>query len=264
MSQENVEIVRKPLRVRERSSRTLDQRLGSPLPSAAPMRSRSTDRVVCRPTSRVRQAAVWRGTRLAMEAFNRRDVDAACYPYGHPDFEYPPAARVRRGGVLRALLSRSSGLPRLRVDLVRSFRSDLRIEPVELIDLGDRVVLLADLHVRAQASGVPFTGKIATVSDAQAREGDPRTDLPRPRRSPRSRGAGGVGDVAGERGGGAVALRRWCNGATRNRRLTCATRTSAEVCRDLPCPTWRRYIGGFDGLGEFWLAWFAASGRFSV
>jgi hypothetical protein len=38
------------------------------------------------------------------------------------------------------------------------------VEPVELIDLGDRIVLLADLPTRAQASGVPFTGKIATVT----------------------------------------------------------------------------------------------------
>ena len=38
------------------------------------------------------------------------------------------------------------------------------MEPVELIDVGDRIVLLADLRARGQASGVPFTGTIATVS----------------------------------------------------------------------------------------------------
>jgi hypothetical protein len=32
MSQKNVEFVRKPLRVRQRSSRTLDDRLGVPFP----------------------------------------------------------------------------------------------------------------------------------------------------------------------------------------------------------------------------------------
>ena len=35
MSQENVEFVRKPLRVRERSSRTLDQRLSLRFPRLA-------------------------------------------------------------------------------------------------------------------------------------------------------------------------------------------------------------------------------------
>jgi hypothetical protein len=40
---------------------------------------------------------------------------------------------------------------------------DLRLEPVEVIDLGDRIVLLAELPVRAQASGVPLTGEYAAV-----------------------------------------------------------------------------------------------------
>jgi len=40
----------------------------------------------------------------------------------------------------------------------------LRTEPVELVDLGDRIVLLADLPTTGTASGVPVTGKIATVS----------------------------------------------------------------------------------------------------
>ena len=39
-----------------------------------------------------------------------------------------------------------------------------RVEPLELIDMGDRVVLLADLPGRARASGIPVTGEIATVS----------------------------------------------------------------------------------------------------
>ena len=40
----------------------------------------------------------------------------------------------------------------------------LRTEPVELVDLGDRIVLLADLPTTGTASGVPVTGRIATVS----------------------------------------------------------------------------------------------------
>jgi ketosteroid isomerase-like protein len=37
------------------------------------------------------------------------------------------------------------------------------VEPEELIDLGDRIVLLATGRGRAQASGVPLTTKLATV-----------------------------------------------------------------------------------------------------
>ena len=39
----------------------------------------------------------------------------------------------------------------------------LRVEPVELIDLWDRLVVLADLPVRGRASGVPLTEKFAGV-----------------------------------------------------------------------------------------------------
>jgi ketosteroid isomerase-like protein len=40
---------------------------------------------------------------------------------------------------------------------------DLSIEPSDLIDLGDRVVLLARQPSRAQASGVAITANFATV-----------------------------------------------------------------------------------------------------
>jgi ketosteroid isomerase-like protein len=45
--------------------------------------------------------------------------------------------------------------------------SDLRIKPVELIDVGDRIAMLAEFAGSGQASGAPFTGKIATVSVLQ-------------------------------------------------------------------------------------------------
>ena len=41
----------------------------------------------------------------------------------------------------------------------------MRVEPVELIDLGDRFVILYNLPVRAQASGVPFTEQFASVGE---------------------------------------------------------------------------------------------------
>ena len=44
----------------------------------------------------------------------------------------------------------------------------MRLYPTELIDLGDRLVLLADMPMRAQGSGVPLAesyAMIATVKD---------------------------------------------------------------------------------------------------
>ena len=74
MSQENVEVVRKPLRVRERSRRTLDQRLSLRFPGLAAAFLRRILKLP--PSSRLRQATLWRGVRLGLEAYNRRDLDA--------------------------------------------------------------------------------------------------------------------------------------------------------------------------------------------
>ena len=161
MSQENVEFVRKSLRVRDQSSRPLDQRLALRFPRLADAFARLIIGHLP-PTSRVRQAAVWRGSQLGMEAFNRRDVDAAV-SYGHADFEFEPPREFVEVGFepsYRGL----AGFRKYVSTWAEVFGPDLRVEPVELIDLGDRVVLLADLQARGQASGLPFTGTIATVS----------------------------------------------------------------------------------------------------
>jgi ketosteroid isomerase-like protein len=42
--------------------------------------------------------------------------------------------------------------------------TEVRLYPTELIDLGDRVVLLADMPMRAQASGVPLAETYATIA----------------------------------------------------------------------------------------------------
>ena len=59
MSQENVEIVRKPLGVRERSRRTLDERLSLRFPRLAAAFLGRIGKLP--PGSRLRQAALWRG-----------------------------------------------------------------------------------------------------------------------------------------------------------------------------------------------------------
>jgi hypothetical protein len=87
MSRENVEPVRQPLRVRERSSRTLDQRLALRFPRLAAAFARMVFSLP--PRSRLRKAAASRVARLALEAYNRRDLDAVAISF-HPDLEYYP------------------------------------------------------------------------------------------------------------------------------------------------------------------------------
>jgi hypothetical protein len=87
MAPENVEFVRKPLRARERSRRTLDQRLAIRFPRLTAAFARLIGKLP--PGSRVRQAALWRTARLGVEAYNRRDLDAVVIAY-RPDLEYYP------------------------------------------------------------------------------------------------------------------------------------------------------------------------------
>jgi ketosteroid isomerase-like protein len=156
------QIVRKPLTVRERSRRTLDQRVAIRFPRLFDAYARL---MVGRlpPTSRVRQAALWRGTRHGIEAFNRRDIDAALV-YFHPDFEYHPPREFVEVGFFAPCYRGREGFLEFMSGWSDVFGADLRTEPVELIDLGDRIVWLGELPARAQATGIPFSGKVATVT----------------------------------------------------------------------------------------------------
>jgi hypothetical protein len=68
------QIVCKPLRLSQRSGRTLDQRLLMRFPRLADASFRLSSRLS--PRSRLRQAALWRAVRLGLEALNRHDLDA--------------------------------------------------------------------------------------------------------------------------------------------------------------------------------------------
>jgi hypothetical protein len=69
MSQANVEFVRNPVRIGERPSRTLDQRLALRFPRLAAASARMVARLP--PSSNLRQAALIRSLRLSAEAYNR-------------------------------------------------------------------------------------------------------------------------------------------------------------------------------------------------
>ena len=161
MAEDNVEFVRKPLRAREQSSRTLDQRLAIRFPRLAAASTRLLGKLP--PGSRVRQAVLWRVTRLGVEAYNRRDLDAVVAAY-HPDLEYYPYREFVQAGLAEPCYHGPSGYQAYISATYDVWGTDVRLEPTELIDLGDRVVLLADMPMRAQASGIPFAQTYAGVS----------------------------------------------------------------------------------------------------
>jgi ketosteroid isomerase-like protein len=154
-------VVRLPLRVRQRSSRTLDQRLGIRFPRLAAAVARLIGKLP--PSSRLRQAAVQRTVRLALEAYNRRDLDAVTIAYW-PDMEYYPYREFVEAALAEPCYHGPSGYRSYIASTYEAWGADVRLEPTEVIDLGDRLVVLADMPMRAQASGVPLTQTYAGVS----------------------------------------------------------------------------------------------------
>ena len=156
------QIVRVPLTVPKRSRRTLDQRLGIRFPRMSALLARlAIGRLP--PTSRVRQAVLQRAVRLAVEAYNRRDLDAVVINY-HPDLEYYPYREFVEAGLAEPCYRGPSGYRAYIADTYEVWGNDVRLELTELIDLGDRVVTLADMPMRAQASGIPLAQTYAGVS----------------------------------------------------------------------------------------------------
>ena len=155
------QVVRKPVRLREGKGRALEQRLIARVPWLATVALRLVARLP--PSSRVRQAALWRGVRLAAEAFNRGDLDALA-PTRDPDFEFRPPREAVDSGSFEPCYRGAAGYGRYVSELSDAWGADIRIESLELIDMGDRLVLLYEAPVRAQASGVPWTGKLASVT----------------------------------------------------------------------------------------------------
>ena len=161
MAQENVAFVRKPLRIREGSRRTLDQRLAVRFPAFAATSARLISALP--PRSRLRQAALWRIFRLAIEAYNRRDLDAVAVGF-QADLEYYPYREFVDAALAEPCYHGPDGYRAYIAATYDVWGTDVRLEPTELIDLGDRVVLLADMPMRAQASGVSLAETYACVS----------------------------------------------------------------------------------------------------
>jgi hypothetical protein len=161
MARQHGEIVRKPLRVRERSRRTLDQRLSLRFPRLAAASFRLIDRLP--PSSRIRQAALWRAARLAVEAYNRRDLDAVTIGWA-PELEYYPYREFVEAALAEPRYDGPAGYKAYIEATTDVWGAEVRLEPTELIDMGDRFVMLADMPMRAQGSGIPLAETYAGIS----------------------------------------------------------------------------------------------------
>jgi ketosteroid isomerase-like protein len=161
MSQESAAIVRTPLSVRRRSSRTLDQRLCVLFPRLGA----ATARLIGKrpPKSRLRRVALPRAVRLASEAYNRRDLAAVVIGW-HPECEYLPGREWIEAGLVEPCYRGAEGYRRYVAATSEVWGAENYLMPEEVIDLGERFVVLANVPMRAQASGVSLTEAFAYVA----------------------------------------------------------------------------------------------------
>src|SRR4051812_23916530 len=107
-SRDTRRVIRKPLEVRKESSRTLDQRMALRFPglNAALLRGMAP----LPPSSRIRQAALGRAVRMGIEAYNRRDLEAASLGF-HPRLEYYPYREFVEAGLAEPCYHGPGGYP---------------------------------------------------------------------------------------------------------------------------------------------------------
>jgi hypothetical protein len=84
--------------------------------------------------------------------------------YSGPNFEFHPPREAVESGFFEPCYRGAAGYRRYVSELSDVWGPDMRIESMELIDMGDRLVMLFDAPVRARASGVLLTGKLASVA----------------------------------------------------------------------------------------------------
>jgi ketosteroid isomerase-like protein len=160
MSRDDEQIVRLPLRVSERSHRTLDERLALRFPQLAAPWFRLFASLP--PSSRIRQALLRRVLRKALEAYNRRDLDAVTIG-ARPELEWYPYREFVEAALAEPCYHGPEGYRAYISATEDVWGGQVRVEPTEVIDLGDRLVVLADMPMRAQASGVQLAEKYACV-----------------------------------------------------------------------------------------------------
>jgi ketosteroid isomerase-like protein len=155
MSQENVEVLRgtrirlSPLDDRARRRRTLDQRLGVCFPDLYQLIADPVLRLP--PRSRLRRLMLARGIRLAYAAGNRRDFDVLLLGID-PATEYHPAADLMPPDMQPVFRGHDEYLRMWRYWL-DAFR-DIRWEPEEILDFGDRLLVTTQQRGHGSGSGV--------------------------------------------------------------------------------------------------------------
>jgi ketosteroid isomerase-like protein len=101
--------------------------------------------------------------RAAYAAFNRRDFEAV-REFLDPDLEWHPYLGVIEGSIYRG----RDAVVKMWSDLDDSFGGSLRVEPSELIDCGEQVVVVIQARATGSGSGAEVHqswAQVATIRD---------------------------------------------------------------------------------------------------
>ena len=163
MSRENVEIVRQPVVIGAQSRRRLEERLAVRFPAALALVSRLVLRLP--PRSRLRQALIRRSVRSGFEALNRGDYEL---PFAFYDPEGELITPPQLVGLGFDPLYHGRGQ---RIAFQRKWIAEwgeFRFEPKEIIDLGDRVLLVGRIKGSGPSSGAAFDDQWANLLTVSA------------------------------------------------------------------------------------------------
>src|SRR2546422_4092897 len=159
MSQETVTEpgrgVRIPLARETRRHRTLDERIVVRLPALARRLVAAWARLPRH--SRLRRAILVRRVRQAYAAANRRDFDFLLTAFD-PDLEYHSGIDARPAD-WDAIYRGHDGYRELWRVLLEAFE-DIRLDPEELLDLGDRWLVTVKLSGHGAGSGASFSQQL--------------------------------------------------------------------------------------------------------
>ena len=159
MSQERVDVVWQPLSARKRSRRAPEEWLAPRLPRLFDLGSRVLFGLS--PRSRIRQALLRRTVCVGQATYNRRDFEALL-PLYHPDVEVHPPKEWVDMGDFDPVYRGHDGLLRFYRQWAGAW-ADNWAEPQELIDLGDRLVLLGEIQARGGTSGIEVGRRYAML-----------------------------------------------------------------------------------------------------
>jgi SnoaL-like domain len=157
------EISRQPLSGANRPTRAPEERLALRFPALADwLRDRTWRRFdALAPRSPVRRRLIARGVERGVSAYNRRDWPAWRLAH-HPRATFHPPPALVESGAAEPVYHGPEDFQRLVGEWLEAW-GEFRVEPRELIDTGDRIVLLGNIVGEGAHSRVPIGGRRAWV-----------------------------------------------------------------------------------------------------